>query len=127
MSTFWGYFLTRWPKKRSQARKKRRGKKCYLKNLFEFSLNYGFCGLPSKHYSIFDFISLSSSLFAVRVPHFGDIFASFLNEEFSHRYRQLLRILSNIYHAIFQITSSVVACYCSGLFSPTRSLPSFTF
>lgn len=28
-------------------------------------LNYGFCGLPSKHYSIFDFVSLSSSLSAI--------------------------------------------------------------
>lgn len=57
-------------------------------------------------------------------PHFGDIFSSFLNAKNSQRYRQLLWILSNIYHATLQITSSVVACYCFGLFSPTRS---FTF
>lgn len=57
-------------------------------------------------------------------PHFGDIFSSFLNAKNLQRYRQLLRILSNIYHAMLQITSSAVACYCFGLFSPTRS---FTF
>jgi hypothetical protein len=77
MSTFWGYFSIHNVAKKMLASakgKRRAAKKIYLKNLFEFSLNYGFCGLPSKHYSIFDFISLSLLLF---LTHFGDIFSSF--------------------------------------------------